>query len=138
MMGVNNMNALRTKILVILIAVSIIGSMSHSAFGAAASVKKSVTVMEDGRYLIKLKVTSSGSNIYGLKLIDPDAAIVDVYAPGGWCVVTDGEDLLARTFATPIKAGKTVEFVIHSVTDQIKYTWSVHDNLEQLGKVGKL
>ena len=137
-LGDNNMNAPRTRILVVLTGIVILALVSQSAFGAAASIKKSVTVMEDGRFLIKLKVTSSGPNIYGLKLIDPEASIVDVYAPAGWCVVTDGEDFLARTSSKPLKAGKPIEFIIHSNTDRVEYTWSVHDDMEQLGKVGKL
>ncbi|MBN2185212.1 MAG: hypothetical protein JW746_07780 [Candidatus Krumholzibacteriota bacterium] len=132
------MNAPRTRILTILVGIAILALVSQSVFGAAAEIKKSVTVMEDGRFLIKLKVTSSGSAIYGLKLIDPEAAIVNVYAPAGWCIVTDGEDLLARTSTKPLKAGKTVEFVIHSSTDKIDYTWSVHGDLKQLGNVEKL
>ncbi|MBN2072265.1 MAG: hypothetical protein JW814_12495 [Candidatus Krumholzibacteriota bacterium] len=132
------MNALKTKALIVLTAIAVIASISHSAFGAAASVNKSVTVMEDGRFLIKLRVTSSGSKIFGLKIIDPEASIVDVYAPSGWCVVTDGEDFLARTGSNPVKAGKTIEFIIHSSVDKVEYTWSVHGDLEQLGKAGRV
>ena len=132
------MNAPRTRTLIVLASIAILTLVSQSVFGAAAVIKKSVTVMEDGRFLIKLKVTSSGSDIYALKLIDPEAAIVNVYAPAGWCVVTDGEDLLARTSLKPLKAGKPVEFIIHSSTDKIEYTWSVHGALKQLGNVEKL
>ena len=132
------MNAPRTRTLIVLASIAILTLVSQSVFGAAAVIKKSVTVMEDGRFLIKLKVTSSGSDIYALKLIDPEAAIVNVYAPVGWCVVTDGEDLLARTSLKPLKAGKPAEFIIHSSTDKIEYTWSVHGDLKQLGNVEKL
>ena len=132
------MNARKSRMVAVLTGIVFLALVSQSAFGAAASISKSVTVMEDGRYLIKLRVTSSGQSIYGLKLIDPHASIVDVYAPAGWCIVTDGEDFLARTSTKPLKSGNSAEFIIHSSTDKIEYTWSVHGDLKQLGKVEKL
>ncbi len=112
--------------------------LSQSALGAAAKLEKSITPMENGNYLIKIKVTALVSGIYTLKLTDPQTSIVDVYAPRGWCMITDGEDLLARTSADPIKRGKTVEFLIHSTTKDIKYSWSVFGKLKQLGEPGVL
>lgn len=132
------MAALKTRALLVLTLFAILAIFSHSAFGATASIRKSVTEIEDGKYLIKLKVTSSGSDIYGLRLIDPDASIINVYAPRGWCAVTDGEDYLARTTGTPLKSGKPVEFIIHSTTDKVDYTWSVYGRMKQLGKPEKL
>ena len=132
------MSTLRIRLLPVLTAIAILALISQSAFGAAASIKKSVTVMEDGKFLVKIKVTASGSNIYGLKLIDPEASIINVYAPRGWCIVTDGEDFLARTSNVPLKAGRTVEFIIHSTSDKINYTWSVFNQMKQLGKPGIL
>ncbi|MCK4537570.1 MAG: hypothetical protein KAV42_02105 [Candidatus Krumholzibacteria bacterium] len=128
------MTALKTRALLVLTAIAILVFISQSAFGAAASVKKSVTPMEDGRYLIKLKVTSAGSDIYGLRIIDPEASIINIYAPRGWCAITDGEDFLARTFNLPLKSGRPVEFIIHSSTDKINYTWSVSGKMKELGK----
>lgn len=122
----------------IIIAVALLTFTGSSVFGASAKVTKSITPMEDGNFLIKLKVTSSNSSIYGLKLIDSNASIIDVYAPRGWCIVTDGEDLVARTSDAPIKAGKSLEYIIHSNTDDVKYTWTVHGRLKQLGKAGTL
>jgi len=103
---------------------------------SAASVKKTVTAMEDGRYMIKLRVTASDASIFALKLGDPKAAIVDVYAPKGWCIVTDGEDLLARTSGSPIKPNKTVEFILHSTSADVSYSWTAFGKMEQLGKPG--
>ena len=132
------MNSRKTRVVTVLAGIVFLALVSQSAFGAAASIKKSVNVMEDGRLLINLRVTSSGQSISGLNLIDPQAAIVDVYAPAGWCIVTDGEDFLARTSTKPLKSGNSAEFIIHSSTDKIEYTWSVHGDLKQLGKVEKL
>jgi hypothetical protein len=103
---------------------------------SAASVRKTVTAMEDGRYMIKLRVTASDASIYALKLGDPKAAIVDVYAPKGWCIVTDGEDFLARTSGSPIKSGKTVEFILHSTSADVSYSWTTFGKVKQLGKPG--
>ena len=128
-----------TKILTsIVIAVALCAVFSHSVFGAAAKLQKSVTPMEGGEYLIKLKVTATGSSIYALNLIDAQSSIIDVYAPLGWCMVTDGEDLIARTYDEPIKAGKSVEFVIHSTSKDIGFTWSVAGRLEQIGEAGTI
>lgn len=103
---------------------------------SAASVRKTVTAMEDGRYMIKLRVTASDASIYALKLGDPKAAIVDVYAPKGWCIVTDGEEFLARTAGSPIKSGKTVEFILHSTSADVSYSWTTFGKVKQLGKPG--
>lgn len=109
---------------------------SVSAPLSAASVRKSVTAMEDGRYMIKLRITASDASIYALKLGDPKAAIVDVYAPKGWVIVTDGEDFLARTSGSPIKPGKTVEFILHSTSSDVSYSWTTFGKVKQLGKPG--
>jgi hypothetical protein len=104
----------------------------------ATSLKKSVTAMEDGKYLIKVRVTASSASIYTLKLQDPKASIIDVYAPKGWCIVTDGEEFLAKTSGAPIKANKTVEFIIHSSSADVSYEYSVHGLLKQIGKPGTI
>jgi hypothetical protein len=70
-------------------------------------------------------------------LIDPEAAMHDLFAPKGWIAVTDGEDFLARTNA-PLKDGKSVEFVIYSKSDRIAYTWTAFGKIEQIGKPGTL
>ena len=111
---------------------------SGSTSLVAATVSKSITAMEDGRYMIKLRVTASDAAVYALKLGDPQAAIIDVYAPKGWCVVTDSGDYLARTGSKPIAPGKTLEFLIHSSTEEINYTYSVFGRLKQLGKPGTI
>jgi len=123
---------------IFIIAVALLVFTSYAAFGAAANVKKYVTPMDDGNYLVKLQVTASGAGIYAMQLIDPQAAIVDVFAPKGWCVVTDGGDYLARTGSKPIESGKTVEFLIYSKTGEIQYTFSVFGTMEQLGKSGTI
>ena len=131
------MRGLKTSLLCLVIAVAVC-TLAYGTLYAAASITKSVTPMEGGNYLIKLKVTASGGNIYALQLIDPKGAIVDVYAPKGWCVVTDGGDYLARTGSKPIAPGSTTEFLIHSSTDEISYTYSVFGLLKQLGKPGTI
>ncbi len=123
---------------ILIIAVALLVVTSYSAFSDSAKVKKYVTPMEDGNYLVKLKVTASGAGIYAMQLIDPKGAIINVYAPKGWCAITDGGDYLARTGGNPIASGKTVEFLIHSKTDDIQYTFTVFGKMEQLGKPGTI
>ena len=128
-----------TKVLTsIVIAVALCAVFSHSVFGAAAKLQKSVTPMEGGEYLIKLKVTATGSSIYALNLIDAQSSIIDVYAPLGWCMVTDGEDLIARTYDEPIKSGKSIEFVIHSTSKDVGFTWTVAGRIERIGEPGTI
>ena len=117
-----------------LIVALLIASVPASV--SAASVKKTVKAMEDGRYMITLRVTASNASIYALKLDDPKAAIVDVYAPKGWCIVTDGEEFLARTSGSPIKSGKTVEFILHSTSSDVSYSWTLYGTMKQIGKPG--
>jgi len=119
-------------IIVALLIASVPASVS------AASVKKTVTAMEDGRYLITLRVTAGDASIYALKLDDPKTAIVDVYAPKGWCIVTDGEELLARTSGNPIKSGKTIEFILHSTSADVAYSWTLFGPMKQIGKPGSV
>lgn len=138
MMGVNNMNTLKTRLLLVLLTLALLAFISNSALAAAASFSKSVTALEGGNYLIKLKVRATAANIYALRLVDPQSSIIDVYAPKGWCAVTDGEDYLAMTASKPIGTGKTLEFIIHSTSDKVNYTWSVHDLLKQIGETGTM
>lgn len=133
-MGDNKMTAPRTRVLHVLSAIAFLAIISQSALGAEASISKTVIPMEDGRFMIKLNITSTGSDIYGVRLIDPEAAIVNVYAPRGWCAVTDGEDYLARTSETPLKSGSPVEFIIHATSDKVNYSWTVYGRMKQLGK----
>jgi hypothetical protein len=132
-MGDNNMAALRIRVLPLLCAIALLAVMSQAALGAEATIKKSVTPMEDGSFMIKLNVGSTGSDIYGIRLIDPEAAIVNVFAPKGWCAVTDGEDYLAKTLDTPVKSGNPTEFIIHSTSDKVNYSWTVYGKMKQLG-----
>jgi hypothetical protein len=122
----------------LILAVALLAVFSHSAFGAAAKLHKSITPLDSGEFLIKLKVTATSSSIYALRLVDAKSAIVNVYAPRGWCMVTDGEDLLARTSGAPIKAGKTLEFIIHTTSEEVQYTWTVFGKIKQLGESGSL
>lgn len=112
--------------------------LSHSVFGAAAEISKTVTPMGGGGFLVRLKVRATGDGIYALKLTDPQASILDVYAPKGWCIVADSGDFLARTYRDPIGTKKSIEFIIYSSTDDIKYSWSVFDTMKQIGKPGTL
>jgi hypothetical protein len=130
------MARIETKRFFSVTAAALLVLVCGAAFASAASVTKSVTPMEDGKYLIKLKVTAAEGAIFALQIIDPKASIIDVYAPKGWCVVTDGGDYLARTGASPIETGKTTEFLIHSSTNDVQYTYTVFGKMDQLGKPG--
>jgi len=127
------MSALR-KLVIIPAAAILLALAGNAALAAGARIGRTVTPMEDGRFLIRIKVTSTGESIYGLRLVDPRSSIINVYAPREWCVVTDGEDLLARTGTGPVASGKSVEFIIHSDTDEASYTWVVYGKMKQIGK----
>ncbi|MBN1885562.1 MAG: hypothetical protein JW876_08575 [Candidatus Krumholzibacteriota bacterium] len=119
-----------------IMAIALVAATSLSA--APATIARSTTELENGTYLIRLDVAATGTSIYGLKLIDPSASIVDVYAPKGWVAVTDGEDYAARTGDRPIKSGGKLQFLVHSKTKDIQYTWTVYDPLKQIGSPGTL
>ncbi len=112
--------------------------MSHTVLGAAAEITKTVTPIGGGGFLVRIKVRATGSSIYALKLSDPQAGILDVYAPKGWCIVADDGDFLSRTAGTPITSKRSIEFIIYSSTDDIKYSWAVFDPMKQIGKPGTL
>jgi hypothetical protein len=113
---------------------SLILLVSLSCIAAPASIKKSVQALEDGKFLIKLVVTASKTGIYAFELKDPKASIIDVYAPKGWCILSDGELCLSRTTGAPISAGKSYEFVIYSTVSDAQYVWTFFGPLEQIGK----
>ena len=48
------------------------------------------------------------------------------------------EDFLARTSQEPVKTGRVVEFLIHSTSSEVNYTYTAYGLLEQIGKVGKI
>ena len=131
------MSALRKRAVVVFIAILLITITGHSVMAAAPKFTKSVTQMEDGAYMVRIRMTASGNDVYALRLIDPEAAIFDVFAPRAWITVTDGEDFLARTHS-PLKDGKSVEFVIYSRSDKVAYTWTAFGKIKQIGKPGTL
>ena len=131
------MSALRKRAIVVSVAVLLVAIAGHSIMAAAPRITKSVTPMEDGTFMVRIRITASGNDVYALRLIDPEAAIYDVFAPRGWVTVTDGEDFLART-NTALKDGKAVEFVIYSRSDKVAYTWTAFGKIKQIGKPGTL
>ena len=131
------MSALRKRAIVVSVAVLLVAIAGHSIMAAAPRITKSVTPMADGTYMVRIRMTASGNDVYALRLIDPEAAIYDVFAPRGWVTVTDGEDFLART-NTALKDGKAVEFVIYSRSDKVAYTWTAFGMIKQIGKPGTL
>ena len=127
----------RIKISVLIItAIALVAS--GSAWAAPARIARSVTELDNGTWLIKIDVASTGAGIYGLKLVDPTGSIVDVYAPKGWVAVSDGEAYAARTADRPVKSGKSLQFLVHSTRKDVQYTWTVHGPLKQIGAPGTL
>lgn len=108
--------------------------MSSPVLGAAATVNTNVQALEEGKFLIKLTVTASNAGIFAIEMKDPKGSILDVYAPKGWCILSDGEVCLASTLGTPISAGKSMEFIIYSSTKDAKFVWTFFGQLEQIGK----
>jgi hypothetical protein len=118
-------------------AVLLVLTVGQAAFAAAPKITKNVTPMDGGLFMVRIRMTGAGSDVYALRLIDPEAAIVDVFAPKSWVAVTDGEEFLART-NTALKNGKSVEFVIYSTSDKISYSWTSFGKIKQIGKTGTL
>jgi hypothetical protein len=118
----------------LLLIIGLMACMSSTVQGAAATVNTNVKALEEGKFLIKFTVTASGSGIFAIQLKDPKGSILDVYAPKGWCFLSDGEVCLASTLGTPISAGKSMEFIIYSSTNDAKFVWTFFGPLEQIGK----
>jgi membrane-bound ClpP family serine protease len=136
-MGVNKMSSLRKRAVSVFIALLIMAVAGQSVMAAAPKITKSVTPMEDGMFMVKVRMTASDNDVYAVRLIDPEAAIVDVFAPRGWITVTDGEEFLGRS-GSALKNGKTVEFVLYSRSDKVAYTWTAFGKIKQIGKSGTL
>lgn len=131
------MSALKKRAIVVSTALLLILAVGQAAMAAAPRITKSVTPMEDGVFMVRIRMTASGNDVYALRMIDPEAAIVDVFSPKGWVTVTDGEETLARS-GTALKDGKSVEFVIYSKSDKVAYTWAAFGKIKQVGKPGTL
>ena len=116
------------------LAIGLIILMSAPSIGAPAAVKKSVQTLENGNYIIKLSVTASKDGIYAFHFKDPKAAIIDVYAPKGWCILSDGEVCMSRTSGAPILAGKSFEFIIYSTVSDAEFVWTLFGSRDQIGK----
>jgi len=122
---------------VVILALSLL-FLHPAANAASAKLSKSVTQTGDGEYMIKLRVTAVGSSIYCLKLVDESASITNIYAPKGWCVVTDNEEFVGRTMKAALKPGKTAEFIIYTSSRDVTFNWSVFGMFKQLGKGGTI
>lgn len=117
----------------LLLAFALVLILSVPILGAPATIKKNVQALEGGNYLIKLVVTASRDGIYGFEIKDPKGSIIDVFAPKGWCILSDGEVGLART-AMPAATGKSLEFVIYATSGDADFVWTFFGAMEQLGK----
>jgi hypothetical protein len=115
------------------LAAALVLLLSVPSLGAPATVKKSVQELGGGNYLIKLVVTASQDGVYGFEIKDPKGTIVDVFAPKGWCILSDGEVSLART-GMPITAGKSLEFVIYATSGDAQFVWTFFGAMDQIGK----
>jgi hypothetical protein len=122
------------RIACLLLASTLVLILSVPILGAPATIKKSVQALEGGNYLIKLVVTASKGGIYAFEIKDPKGAIVDVYAPKGWCMLSDGEVGLARTGGMPIAVGKSLEFLIYATAGDAQFVWTFFGAMEQMGK----
>ncbi len=131
------MSALKKRAIVVAVSLMLMVIAGQAVMAAAPTITKSVTAMEDGVFMVRLRMTASGNEVYALKLIDPEAAIVDVFSPKGWITVTDGEETLARS-GSALKDGKSVEFVLYSKSDKVAYTWTAFGKIKQIGKPGTL
>ena len=122
------------KLFVSMILVIVLGIVfSTPAISGPCKINKSVTPMANGNFLVKINITSSGNDIFGVKLIDADDSILDVYAPVGWCVATDGGSYVARTSSNPVKKSKSIELIIHTNLEDISFTYSIFGRIEQIG-----
>ncbi len=117
----------------LLLASALVLILSVPTLGAPATVKKNVQALDGGNYLVKLVVTASKDGVYGFEIKDPKGSIVDVFAPKGWCILSDGEVGLART-TVPMSAGKSFEFVIYSTSGDAEFVWTFFGAMEQIGK----
>ncbi len=118
----------------LLLILGIVACAGSPAFGAAATVKADVKALDQGTYLIKFNVTATGPGVYAIQVKDPNASVLDVYAPKGWCILTDGEACYASTLADPITAEKGTEFLIHSSAKDAEFIWTFFGEMEQIGK----
>jgi hypothetical protein len=109
----------------LLLASALVLILSVPTLAAPATVKKSVQALEGGNFIIKLVVTSSKAGIFGFEIKDPKGAIIDVYAPAGWCILSGDK---------PIKAGKSAEFLIHATSADAEFVWTFFGEMEQIGK----
>ncbi|RKZ08305.1 hypothetical protein DRQ05_01725 [bacterium] len=129
---------IRKSILATALISLILVTSSLTAIAGSAKFAKSIVPAEDGTYMVKLRVTAVGSRIYTLKLKDRSASIIDVYAPKGWCIVTDDGMLIARSMKHSISPGKSVELVIYTSTKNVHFDWSAFGMFKQLGKGGTI
>lgn len=118
----------------ILAAMALLLAASVPTLGAPVTIKKSVQELENGNFLIKMVITATSQGIYAFQIKDTKASIVDVYAPRGWCILSDGELLLSRTADFPIAGKKSYEFIIHSTNKDAEYVWTFYGPMNQIGK----
>ena len=116
-----------------LVTAALVLLLTVPALGAPITVKKSVQALENGNYLIKLAITATKDGVYGFDLKDPKGAVIDVFAPDGWCILSDGEISVSRGTA-PFKVGKSLEFLIHATSEDAQFVWTFFGEWEQIGK----
>ncbi len=118
-------------IIAVVAATAIIGSENLQA--APVSLKKSVTKLDEGTYIVKISLTSKDVSIYAFEISDPKGSIVDVYSPKSWCMLTDGGVCLARTLNAPLDEKKALEFIFYTTDPDVRFVWTFFDAMKQIG-----
>ncbi len=80
----------------------------------AASFQRQIVRDRNGVEVLVVRVTPSGSSVYGVDIVDPSASVSDVVAPKGWVAVAGADRVLFRTGHRPIAPKKTLSFRIYT------------------------
>jgi len=100
---------------------------------AEPSISKSVLAGGEDATVYVLKVTASGSDIYGLTIEETSGSVADIVSPNGWSGIAAGSYVAFNTYDKPIKDGTSMMFRIIATSKDASFTVKFHDQNSRIG-----
>lgn len=118
---------------VLLAAVLLLALSTIYVTAAGPTVSKSVLAGDEDATVYVLRVTASGSDIYGLTIEESSGSVGDIVSPSGWSGIAAGDYVAFNTYDKPIKSGSSKTFRIIATSSEASFTIKFHDQNSRIG-----
>ena len=118
---------------VILATIVLLVLSSICVIAAGPQVSKRVLAGDEDVTVYVLKVSASGSDIYGLTIEESSGSVEDIVSPKGWSGIAAGDYVSFKTVDKPIKSGSSMMFRIIAGSSDATFTIKFQDKDSRIG-----